>query len=585
MQHLHGELPPVTTIAIAKRLEPFRPYFLEDPFYPEDIGYMKNLRQQTTVPIAIGEKFVNEHDYVGLVTDRLIDFIRVHIPAIGGLTKTRKLTSALRVVRGPNRMACARRPLPGRARSQRAYGPGGSQFRHSGRIGHSRRSDPRGFSGNARNQEWLSLHQRSAGTRHRHQRERGSQISLLAGGRQFRAAALFEWVDNRKLDSGLDFPCSITGRSFPSLLYCFLAINLAHWIACRPRPREVHRGSCGRRKKSGLPARIFHEHRRDLQLRRLPGATRLGVRARRPDPGECGHFHRPDGILAWTQDLGFRTGARLPHASPVFRRSFPVAGPARCRLGHRYRGHGSVYLHPDDRRGLRFQYHHRRAHPFLGGRLAGLQRGGRLCVCRRSARHQLGSGPEGLLHGRRRLVCRVPRCTSVLWRRSAHVSRDCVALSGEPDPARAEGFRDLHVSHYVAAEQPGGVLHVAAHVRQLLWGARPSRHPAPGHVDSDVQHHHALLHAGRIRGNPGIAWDPAGYRDGGDAAASGSAVAGGAVLRGGAVGQHGDGRRLRSGGRGHNRQRPAAAAPQLARSPAEESDPAAGVYGGRRRRT
>jgi mannonate dehydratase len=58
MQHLHGELPPVTTIAIAKRLEPFRPYFFEDPFYPEDIGYMKNLRQQTTVPIAIGEKFV-----------------------------------------------------------------------------------------------------------------------------------------------------------------------------------------------------------------------------------------------------------------------------------------------------------------------------------------------------------------------------------------------------------------------------------------------------------------------------------------------------------------------------------------------
>ena len=93
MQHLHGELPPVTTIAIAKRLEPFRPYFFEDPFYPEDIGYLKSLRQQTTVPIAIGEKLVNEHEYVGLVTDRLIDFIRVHIPAIGGLTKARKLTT------------------------------------------------------------------------------------------------------------------------------------------------------------------------------------------------------------------------------------------------------------------------------------------------------------------------------------------------------------------------------------------------------------------------------------------------------------------------------------------------------------
>jgi len=93
MQHLHGELPPISTIGLVKRLEPYRPYFFEDPFYPEDIGYMKHLRQQTTVPIAIGEKFVNEHEYVGLITERLIDFIRVHIPAIGGFTKARKLTT------------------------------------------------------------------------------------------------------------------------------------------------------------------------------------------------------------------------------------------------------------------------------------------------------------------------------------------------------------------------------------------------------------------------------------------------------------------------------------------------------------
>lgn len=93
MQHLHGQLPPATTIGLVKRLEPFRPYFFEDPFYPEDIGHMKNLRQQTSVPIAFGEKFVHDLEYVGLVTERLIDFIRVHIPAIGGLTKARKLTA------------------------------------------------------------------------------------------------------------------------------------------------------------------------------------------------------------------------------------------------------------------------------------------------------------------------------------------------------------------------------------------------------------------------------------------------------------------------------------------------------------
>ncbi len=91
IQHLHGQLPPQATIGMVKRLEPFRPYFFEDPFYPEDIGYLKNLRQLTTVPIGTSEKFVNEHEYVDLVTERLVDFIRVHVPAIGGMTKSWKL--------------------------------------------------------------------------------------------------------------------------------------------------------------------------------------------------------------------------------------------------------------------------------------------------------------------------------------------------------------------------------------------------------------------------------------------------------------------------------------------------------------
>jgi mannonate dehydratase len=74
-----------------KRIEPARPYFIEDPFYPEEIGFMPRLRQATTVPIAIGEKFVHNLEYVGLIKDRLIDFIRVHQSYIGGITRARRL--------------------------------------------------------------------------------------------------------------------------------------------------------------------------------------------------------------------------------------------------------------------------------------------------------------------------------------------------------------------------------------------------------------------------------------------------------------------------------------------------------------
>jgi mannonate dehydratase len=81
-------------IRLAKELEEFGLFFLEDPFAPEDIGYHALLRQASAVPIAMGELFVNQAEYLPLIQDRLIDFFRVHISDIGGLSMARK-TAAL----------------------------------------------------------------------------------------------------------------------------------------------------------------------------------------------------------------------------------------------------------------------------------------------------------------------------------------------------------------------------------------------------------------------------------------------------------------------------------------------------------
>jgi mannonate dehydratase len=66
---------------------------MEDPFAPEDVGYFKHLRQQTTTPIAMGELFNNPNEWISLISERLIDFIRVHLSQIGGLTAGRKLAA------------------------------------------------------------------------------------------------------------------------------------------------------------------------------------------------------------------------------------------------------------------------------------------------------------------------------------------------------------------------------------------------------------------------------------------------------------------------------------------------------------
>jgi mannonate dehydratase len=90
---VHERVPPILAIQMAKDLEPYRLFYLEDPFSPEDIGYFKHLRAQSSTPIAMGELFNNPNEWVSLVSERLIDFIRVHISQVGGLTMARKIAA------------------------------------------------------------------------------------------------------------------------------------------------------------------------------------------------------------------------------------------------------------------------------------------------------------------------------------------------------------------------------------------------------------------------------------------------------------------------------------------------------------
>jgi mannonate dehydratase len=80
-------------INLCKALEPYRLFFLEDPFPPEENDHFRLLRQQTTIPLAMGELFNTQHEYLPLIKERLIDFIRIHISQIGGLSPARKVAA------------------------------------------------------------------------------------------------------------------------------------------------------------------------------------------------------------------------------------------------------------------------------------------------------------------------------------------------------------------------------------------------------------------------------------------------------------------------------------------------------------
>lgn len=88
---VHERIAPTEVIRLVKELEPFDLFFLEDPVCIEQTEWLRRLRQQSSIPIAEGELFNNPKEWKTLISEQLIDYIRVHISQIGGITPARKL--------------------------------------------------------------------------------------------------------------------------------------------------------------------------------------------------------------------------------------------------------------------------------------------------------------------------------------------------------------------------------------------------------------------------------------------------------------------------------------------------------------
>lgn len=93
LHDVHERLAPIDAVAFAKALEPYRLYFLEDLFAPEDVEWFEMARSQTATPLAMGELFNHPREWTPLITGRLIDFMRMHISQMGGITPARKVAT------------------------------------------------------------------------------------------------------------------------------------------------------------------------------------------------------------------------------------------------------------------------------------------------------------------------------------------------------------------------------------------------------------------------------------------------------------------------------------------------------------
>jgi len=88
---VHTRLDPPWAIEFCKGVEAFKPFFVEDPLRSEGPQSLRLLRQQISVPIAVGEQWDSKWRFQQAIEEDLLDYCRIDLGICGGFTEGRKI--------------------------------------------------------------------------------------------------------------------------------------------------------------------------------------------------------------------------------------------------------------------------------------------------------------------------------------------------------------------------------------------------------------------------------------------------------------------------------------------------------------
>ena len=89
---MHTRLDTAHAVALCKAVEPYRPFFMEDPIRSENPASYRTLARHVSLPIAAGEQWATKWPFREVIEEELINYARIDLCIVGGITEALKIT-------------------------------------------------------------------------------------------------------------------------------------------------------------------------------------------------------------------------------------------------------------------------------------------------------------------------------------------------------------------------------------------------------------------------------------------------------------------------------------------------------------
>ncbi len=89
----HGRFDVPTAIRLARRVEQYNLTWFEEPVAVESLHALKQVREQVSIPICVGERHYTRFEFVPVLENEVADFIMPDVTWTGGISELKKIST------------------------------------------------------------------------------------------------------------------------------------------------------------------------------------------------------------------------------------------------------------------------------------------------------------------------------------------------------------------------------------------------------------------------------------------------------------------------------------------------------------